>query len=162
MPALRERKTIAGLFLIGIPLVVVAAAVMNSFRSCINCAGEQLWLLVPTTHPISTIMFASLITGGGLLIFGLRSVKIPLDRTKLSLTGIGSVSVAVIFLVWSVVEYSAYLDMLKHPSGCYICPSVYTPPYQGFAIIGGFFGCIGAIPLLMNWKRKVLHAHGYI
>ena len=163
MPALRERKTIAGLFLIGIPLVVVAAAVMNSFRGCTNCAADQLWLLIPTTHPISTIIFGSLITGGGLLVFGLRSVKIPLNRTKLFLTGIGFVSVAAIFLVWSVVEYSEYLDMQKHQSTCYGCPpSIYTPPYGVFAIIGGFFSCIGAISLLMNWKRKVLHAHGYI
>lgn len=164
MSALHEPKTIAGLFLIGIPLLIVASLTLYSLRSCINCAESQLWLLVPTAHPVGTIMFASMAVGSWLLVFGLRSIRIPLRRTKLFFAGIGFLCTGIIFLAWSVIAYIAYLDELKDPPGCYLCPAVnlYQSLYQSSAIIGAFLSSIGTLLLTMHWKRAVLHARGYI
>lgn len=164
MTAPREPKVIGGSFLIGIPLVIVAASALNSLRSCTNCVQDQLWLLVPTVHPVGTIMFCSLVTGSLLLAFGLKSIRIPLQRTRLFVVGTGLLSAGVIFLAWSVVTFIAYLDELEHPPGCYLCPggSLYESLYQNSAITGVFLGSIGTILLLMNWKREVLQAHGYL
>ena len=154
MPTLREPKIMAGLFLVCIPLVIVGSLALYSLKSCTNCSQAQLALLVPTLHPVSTVMFLSLITGSWLLLFGLKSIRIPLPRMKLFITGIGFLSVGAIFLVWSMVTFIAY-----NPIQCVLCQKWL---YESSAIIGGFLGSIGTVLLLMHWKREVLHAHGYI
>ena len=154
MPTLREPKIMAGLFLVCIPLVIVGSLALHTLKSCTNCSQAQLALLVPTVHPVSTVMFLSLITGSWLLLFGLKSIRIPLPRMKLFITGIGFLSVGAIFLVWSMITFIAY-----NPIQCVICLKWL---YESSAIIGGFLGSIGTVLLLMHWKREVLHAHGYI
>jgi hypothetical protein len=105
-------------------------------------------------------MFASVVVGGWLLVFGLKSIKIPLQKTKLFVTGIGFLSAGIIFLVWSVIAYIAYLDELERSPFCYLCPggSIYGPLYGSSAVIGGFLSSIGTTLLLMHWQRNVLHA----
>lgn len=145
------------------PLVIVAASALNSLRSCINYLQDQLWLLVPTVHPVGTIMFCSLVTGSLLLALGLKSIRIPLQRTRLSVVGTALSSAGIIFLAWSVVAFIAYLDELEHPSLCFGCPggNLYESLYRDSAIAGASLGSIGTLLLLMNWKREVLQAHGY-
>lgn len=156
----------AGLLLIGIPLIIVGASALYSLRSCTNCVQEQLWLLVPTAHPVGTIMFGALVTGSWLLVFGLRSIRIPLQTTKLFIIGTGFLSVGIIFLVWSVVTFNMYLNAIENPIPCYLCPGGYGDWYkslaESFAVLMGIFCSLGTILLLMNWKRTVLHAHGYL
>jgi len=138
----------------------VGSLALYSLKSCTNCSQAQLALLVPTVHPVSTVMFLSLITGSWLLLFGLKSIRIPLPRMKLFIIGIGFLSVGAIFLVWSMITFIAYLD---HPIQCELCPIIYDKSlYDSSAIIGCFLSSIGTVLLLMHWKREVLHAHGYI
>jgi hypothetical protein len=162
MPALQEPKTIAGLFLIVFPLVMVAYLMLYSLSSCTNCAPQsQLWILVPTTDPVSTIIFASMITGLWLLVFGLKSIRIPLLITKMFVTGIGFLVLGTIFMAWALNFFMAYQRFLEHPYHlCDVCDP--TMGYGAWALLGGILGSVGVSLLLMNWKRKVLHAHGYI